>query len=157
MPMLSRATGREAILEPLAKSDPANAEWQRDLASTLERAGIALAGEGDLSAALKQYQESLQIKARLAQSDPQNAKWQNDLAFTYAKMADALSKAARRPKQGKRSSPAVTSWSRSPRNIRTGKSGNKIFRGSMRSLPEGAVARALLRLRLVPVKPLQHR
>src|SRR6185437_7763253 len=59
---------------------------------TLERAGIALAREGDLAAALTQYRRSLQIKTRLAQSDPQNAKWQNDLAFTYAKMAGALSK-----------------------------------------------------------------
>ena len=42
---------------------------------------------GDLSGALKVYQDSLAITDRLAKSDPRNAGWQRDLSLSYAHLA----------------------------------------------------------------------
>ena len=58
-----------ATAERLAKSDPSNAFWQRDLSV----AGEVQAEQGDLAGALKSYREGLAIVERLAKSDPGNA------------------------------------------------------------------------------------
>jgi hypothetical protein len=44
--------------------------------------------QGDLSAALKSYSDSLAIAERLAAADPGNAGWQRDLIVSYKKIAD---------------------------------------------------------------------
>ena len=95
-----------AIRERLAKSDPANAGWQRDLAESYDKVGNVQAAQGDLAGALKSYRDRLAIMERLAKSDPGNAGWQRDLAVSYAKVAQVILPA--------RSSPtaiAPPSWS----------------------------------------------
>jgi tetratricopeptide (TPR) repeat protein len=69
-----------AIRDRLAKSDPGNAGWRRDLSVSYNKVGDVQAAQGDLAGALKSYRDSLAIRDRLAQSDPGNAGWQRDLA-----------------------------------------------------------------------------
>ena len=83
-----------AIRERLAKSDPGNAGWQRDLAVSYDRVGDVQVAQGDLPAALGSYQASLAIIDRLAKSDPGNAGWQRDLSVLYAKLASVYLKAS---------------------------------------------------------------
>jgi tetratricopeptide (TPR) repeat protein len=78
-----------AIFERLAKADPANARWQRDLSVAYERVGDVLVEQGSLADALKSYRDSLAIQDRLAKADPGNADWQHDLSVSYAKLANA--------------------------------------------------------------------
>jgi tetratricopeptide (TPR) repeat protein/pimeloyl-ACP methyl ester carboxylesterase len=72
-----------AIAERLAKSDPGNAGWQRDLAVSYEKIGDVQEAQGDLKAALKSYSGSLAIAERLAKADPGNKEWQRDLVVSY--------------------------------------------------------------------------
>jgi len=69
-----------AITERLAKGDPSNAAWQRDLAASEYKVGNVLVEQGNLTEALKSYRDSLAITERLAKADPSNAAWQRDLA-----------------------------------------------------------------------------
>ena len=71
-----------AIWERLAKSDPANAGWQRDLSVSYEKVGNVQVAQG-LPEALTSYQASLAIADRLAKSDPGNAGCQNDPSVSY--------------------------------------------------------------------------
>jgi tetratricopeptide (TPR) repeat protein len=70
--------------------DPTNAVWQRDLAVSLNNLGDIYRGRGDLEAALKAYQQSLEINRRLAGQDPTNASWQRNLADSYDNVGDVL-------------------------------------------------------------------
>ena len=47
--------------ERLAKSDPGNAGWQRDLSVSYDKVGDVQVAQGDLPAALKSYRDSLAI------------------------------------------------------------------------------------------------
>src|ERR1700731_1729393 len=47
-----------AIRDRLAKSDPGNALWQRDLSVAYEKVGDVLRAEGDFAGALTSYRES---------------------------------------------------------------------------------------------------
>ena len=61
------------------------------MASATSSVGDVLLAQGDLAEALKSYQGSLTIIARLAKADPANAGWQHDLSVSYAiKVGDAL-------------------------------------------------------------------
>ena len=60
----------------LAKADPNNAGWQRDLSVSYNKVGDVLVAQGNLPEALKSYQGSLAIRDRLAKADPNNAGWQ---------------------------------------------------------------------------------
>ena len=77
-----------AIADRLAKSDPANAGWQRDLSISFNKIGDMQKAQGDLSAALKSYSDGLTIRDRLAKSDPANAGWQRDLMVSFNKIGD---------------------------------------------------------------------
>jgi tetratricopeptide (TPR) repeat protein len=59
-----------AIMEHLAKSDPGNAGWQRDLSVSYEKIGDVLVAQGNLPEALKSYRDDNAIMERLAKSDP---------------------------------------------------------------------------------------
>jgi tetratricopeptide (TPR) repeat protein len=72
-----------AIAERLAKADPGNAGWQRDLSVSYNKVGGVQVAQGDLKAALKSYSDSLAIRERLAKADPGNAGWQRDLSVSY--------------------------------------------------------------------------
>ena len=69
-----------AIRERLAKSDPGNADWQRDLSVLYGKVGNVQVAQGNLPAAMISYQARLVIAEHLATSDPGNAGWQRDLA-----------------------------------------------------------------------------
>ena len=62
-----------AIIDRLAKADPGNAQWQRDLSVSYNRIGDILADQGNLPDALKSYSDCLAIRDRLATADPGNA------------------------------------------------------------------------------------
>ncbi len=51
-----------AIADRLAKSDPGNAGWQRDLSVSYEKVGDVQVAQGDLAGALKSYRDSLAIE-----------------------------------------------------------------------------------------------
>ncbi len=76
--------------ERLAKADPSNAGWQRDLSVGYEKVGDVLAAQGALAEALSAYRDSLAIAERLAKADPSNAGWQRDLSVGYNKVGDVL-------------------------------------------------------------------
>ena len=79
-----------AIAEGLAKRDPANTEWQRDLSVSHDRIGNVLEAQGDGPGALAAYQASLAIAEGLAKRDPANTGWQRDLSVSNNKIGDVL-------------------------------------------------------------------
>jgi tetratricopeptide (TPR) repeat protein len=77
-----------AIRDRLAKADPGNAGWQRDLAVSHNKIGEVQQAQGDLAAALTSYRASLAIIERLAKADPGNAVWQRDLSVSHIKIGE---------------------------------------------------------------------
>ena len=63
-----------AIRDSLAKADPGNAGWQRDLSVSYNKIGDVLVAQGNLPEALKAYRDSLGWTARQGRS------WQCRLA-----------------------------------------------------------------------------
>ncbi len=76
------------IRQRLSESDPANAEWQRDLSVSLNKLGDLATAQGNLPEAQRLFGESLRIAQRLAESDPANAAWQRDLSVSLNKLGD---------------------------------------------------------------------
>jgi tetratricopeptide repeat protein len=70
------------IRERLAKSDPGNAGWQRDLSVSYNKIGDVQRAQGDLAGALTSYRDSLVLFDRLAKSDHGNTGWQRDLSVS---------------------------------------------------------------------------
>jgi tetratricopeptide (TPR) repeat protein len=89
-PALKHYRAKSEIIERLAASDPSNAEWRRDLASSHGIIGEALHAQGNLSAALDRYRAGLAIVEQLATTDPTNASWQADLAISHVRVAMVL-------------------------------------------------------------------
>ena len=81
---------KEAVAagEKLARHDPGNAQWQRDLSVIYERLGDVQRAQGDLAGALASYRQSLTIAEKLARQDPGNAQRQRDLSVSYEKLGD---------------------------------------------------------------------
>ena len=77
-----------AAAERLAKSDPNNAGWQRNLSVSYNRVGDVQVSQGGLPDALRSYRDALSIAERLAKSDPNNAGWQRDLSVSYDMVGD---------------------------------------------------------------------
>jgi hypothetical protein len=75
-----------AIREGLAKRDPANTQWQRDLSVSNNKIGDVLVAQGDGPGALAAYQAGLAIREGLAKRDPANTGWQVDLAISCGKL-----------------------------------------------------------------------
>jgi Flp pilus assembly protein TadD len=59
----------------LAKADPGNAGWQRDLAVAYSKVGDVQVAQGNLPDALKLFRDSLVISQRLAIADPNAMGW----------------------------------------------------------------------------------
>jgi tetratricopeptide (TPR) repeat protein len=78
----------QTIVERLAKSDPGNTRWQRDLSVSYNNVGDVQIAQGNLPAALTSYQASLAIRESLAKSDSGNAGRQRDLSMSYGKLGD---------------------------------------------------------------------
>ena len=72
--------------EGLAKRDPANTGWQRDLSVSHDRIGDVLVAQGDGPGALAASQAGLAIREGLAKRDPANTQWQVDVAVSCAKL-----------------------------------------------------------------------
>ena len=77
-----------ATRDRLAKSDPGNAGWRRDLYVSDIKIGDVQRAQGDLVGALTSYRNGLAIIDRLAQSDRGNADWQRDLSASYDRVGD---------------------------------------------------------------------
>ena len=75
-----------AIAKALAKLEPSNTEWQRDLSICHEQIGNVLVVEGDGPAALVAYEASLAIREALVKRDPANTQWQVDVAVSCSKL-----------------------------------------------------------------------
>ena len=76
-----------AIVDRLAKADPGNAGWQRDLAVSYEKVGDVLVAQGNLPDAFKSYRDSSRLLTgwpRLIRAIPG---WQHDLAVSYGRVA----------------------------------------------------------------------
>jgi tetratricopeptide (TPR) repeat protein len=80
-----------AVAERLAKADPSNAQWQRDLSVSQIYIGQVLSAQGDLGGAEQAYRASLAVRERLAKADPSNAQWQRDLSVSQNKIGEVLS------------------------------------------------------------------
>ena len=78
--------GTQRAFDRLAKADPGNAGWQRDLSVSQEKIGDVLRAQGNLPAALEAYRASLAIRDRLAKADPGDAGWQHDVALSLQRM-----------------------------------------------------------------------
>jgi hypothetical protein len=76
------------IAESLAKSDPANTRWQRDLSMSNNKIGDVLVAQGDGPGALAAYQAGLAIAEGLANRNPANTGWQVDVALSYARLGN---------------------------------------------------------------------
>jgi tetratricopeptide (TPR) repeat protein len=74
----------------IAKADPGNAGWQRDLSISHSRIGNVLRDQGKLPDALEAYRASLAIVEQLAKADPTNVRWQRDLSISHNKIGDVL-------------------------------------------------------------------
>ena len=81
----------ERSFDRLAKADPGNAGWQRDLSVSHDRIGDVQSAQGNLPAALAAFQASHNIFDRLAKADPGNAGWQRDLSVSHNKIGDVQS------------------------------------------------------------------
>ncbi len=77
-----------AATQRLAKTDPTNREWQRDLSVSHNRIGDVQRRQGDAPAALSSYQAGLDIRQRLAKTDTTNTEWQRDLSVSQIKIGD---------------------------------------------------------------------
>ena len=77
-----------AIFDRLAKSDPGNAGWQRDLSTSNERLGDIFLAQGNLPAALEQYRASLERMVPIRDRDPSNADLQRFTSVTLEKVGD---------------------------------------------------------------------
>jgi tetratricopeptide (TPR) repeat protein len=79
-----------AIAEGLAKRDPANTGWQRDLFISQSKVADVLMVQGDGPSALKAYQAVLSTNEGLAKRDPANTEWQRDLSVSNNRIGDVL-------------------------------------------------------------------
>jgi hypothetical protein len=82
-----------AIRERLAKADPGNAGWQRDVAVSHSKLATIHRREGNVANALAALRAGRAIAAALVARAPDHAQWKNDLAFFDRQIA-ALDKEA---------------------------------------------------------------
>jgi tetratricopeptide (TPR) repeat protein len=76
------------VAERLARQDPANADWQRDLSISHERIGAIRQAQGDMAGARESYEAYQAMAERLARQDPTNADWQRNLSISHEKIGD---------------------------------------------------------------------
>jgi len=76
-----------AIAERLAKSDPGNAEWQRDLSVSFAKLAVVFRKAGNNTDALNALKEGRAIAERIARLSPDNAQWKKDLDWFDQQLA----------------------------------------------------------------------
>jgi tetratricopeptide (TPR) repeat protein len=79
-----------AVAERLAKTDPTNTGWQRELWVSYKKVGDFLVARDNLGEALKSFRDGLAAAERLAKVDPTNTGWQRDLLVSYNKVGEIL-------------------------------------------------------------------
>ena len=77
-----------AIAERLAEADPGNADWQRDLAVSLQRAGWIAAEQGRDADALATFRRGLVIMEKLVARAPDHAAFIKDRDWFAAGIAE---------------------------------------------------------------------
>jgi tetratricopeptide (TPR) repeat protein len=87
---LEAAETCRAVMQKLLAQEPANRQWQRQLAAAYLSVGDALKGAGRREDALEAYRKSLAIRETLLASDPANTSWQSDLAVDHERIGDML-------------------------------------------------------------------
>jgi serine/threonine protein kinase/tetratricopeptide (TPR) repeat protein len=75
----------------LTNKDPKNADWQHDLASSLENVGDVLTAQGKNEEGLENYRQSLAIRETITAQNPGNSVWQGELASSYEDLGEVLS------------------------------------------------------------------
>ena len=70
-----------AIRDRLAKADPGNAGWQRDLSVSYAKLGVAFRKAGRNTDALSELRDGQAIMARMTRLSPDNAQWKQDLVW----------------------------------------------------------------------------
>jgi hypothetical protein len=78
---LAAYQARLAIAERLAKSDPGNAGWQRDLAVSYSKLAEMSRRSNEPDKALAALRQGQVIMDRLTKLSPDNAGWKADLAW----------------------------------------------------------------------------
>ena len=84
------------LARQLADKDPANVEWQDNLAQSYSLAGDILFEAGEKTSSLEQYRQALQIRKDLAQRGSRAASLQIALALAHARLAATLEHLAQR-------------------------------------------------------------
>jgi hypothetical protein len=77
-----------AIADRLAKADPDNARWQRDLSVSYSNIANAFKKAGDKAMALDALRQGGAIMVRLTSFSPENAVWKRDLAEFDGQIAE---------------------------------------------------------------------
>src|ERR1700733_12306233 len=76
------------IIDLLARSDPRNADSQRELSVSYEKIGDVQVAQGDLAGALTSYRDSFAIIDRLVTASPKNAEWRRHISISYDKIGE---------------------------------------------------------------------
>ena len=85
-----------AIRDRLARADPGNAGWQRDLSVSYSKIGAIFRKTGDRTNAMKALEQGQTIMVRLTQASPDNARWKQDLIWFDKEIAE-LGRSTARP------------------------------------------------------------
>jgi hypothetical protein len=88
---LTSYRGSLAIADRLAKADPGNAGWQRDLAASYSAIADVLGQQGDNAKALDLLKQGRAIIERLTALSPDNAPLKSDLA-EFDRQIEALAR-----------------------------------------------------------------
>src|SRR6202046_3124504 len=76
------------IIDLLARSDPRNADSQRELSVSYEKIGDVQVAQGDLTGALTSYRDSFASIDRLVTARPKNAEWRRHISISYDKIGE---------------------------------------------------------------------
>jgi tetratricopeptide (TPR) repeat protein len=90
-----------AIIHRLAKSDPGNAGWQRDLWFSVGRIASAYRDSGDNAKALDFFRQGQAIISRLTKLSPDNAQLKKDLAWINQQIAELAARQDLIPSESK--------------------------------------------------------
>ncbi len=66
-----------AVIQKLAKQDPANTDWQYNLSDSHTGLGDVYRAQKDFDNALAEYQSALDISQKLTERDSTNSDWQH--------------------------------------------------------------------------------
>ena len=77
----------QAIFEHLAKADPGNAGWRRDVAVSYAKFASVYLAQKDNAKAREALKAGQEIMTKLVALSPDNARWKNDLAWFDGRLA----------------------------------------------------------------------